>query len=79
MSQNGYFSPIYSLSHNENEDDIESDPDVSWADWSGPENQLGLDPDYISDLEYLPDLQQDDEVQLGLQPEDQAVALDKKG
>lgn len=56
MTQNRYPSRIPSSIPNEDVDeDSSTESDVSGAEWSGPENQLGLEPD------------------------DQAVGLDKKG
>ena len=48
--------------------DSTTESDLSGAEWSGPQNQLGLDPEY---------LQQHDEVQLGSPWDDQVVALRK--
>ena len=46
MPQNRYPSRIPSSIPNEDVDeDSSTESDVSGAEWSGPENQLGLEPD----------------------------------
>jgi hypothetical protein len=40
---------------------VESDPDTSGADWSGPENQLGLEQDDRFDLDQAVGLDEEGE------------------
>jgi len=69
MAQHIYSSPIPSSIPNEDVDeDSSAESDPSGAEWSGPENQLGLELEWLGP-----------ENQLGLEPDDQVVGLDKRG
>ena len=71
------FSPLVVASSIPNENmDSTMESDISGAEWSGPQNQLGLDPEYPS--RFQQDVLQPED-QFGLRRDNEAVALDKKG
>ena len=80
MIRNRYSSPIYAFSSpiiasSVPDENINSttELDLSGAEWSGPQNQLGLDPEYLSHFQQV----RQPEDQFGFRRDDEA--LDKKG